>query len=262
MVPFGSKALFGLAALVFVAAAGYGIDTSDATGTVVLGFIGLGAATLALAVAFVSADAPPFVAPDTPPAEQSPVGGRPSTPSPWPLGAAVGFGLLTLGAATNGEIQLGASALLAIIGAGWLIQHWTEDPSYSAAFGRRLRERLALPFGLPVAVVALVALIAISMSRIFLALPETATRGVALAIAVVILVAAFTIAASANMARMAMGLLTGFALVALIAAGAVGIAHGERKFEKPKLVTSFVPRPGEPAPTTSTTTPSTSTTTP
>ncbi|MHB8467045.1 MAG: hypothetical protein ACYDH6_01705 [Acidimicrobiales bacterium] len=260
MVPFASKALCAFSALVFIGAAGYGIDTSDALGTTTLAFIGMGAAVLAVAVALASADAPPWIAPDTPHAEQTPVGGRPSAASVWPLGAAIGFGLLALGAATNGEVQLGALVVLVVTAAGWVIQHWTEDPRTTRVFGWRLRERFVLPFGLPVAVVVLVAIIAISMSRVFLALPENGTRGVALLIALLVLTSAFVISASARMARTALALLTGFALASLVAAGLVGIIHGERKFERPKLSTTFVPLPGQAPPTTTAAT--TTTTTP
>lgn len=262
MIPFASKALFAFSALILIAAAGYGLDTSDALGTTTLLFIGLGAATIAVAVALSSPDTPPFVAPDTRPAEQTPVGGPASRPSPWPLLVAVGFGLLALGAATNGEVQVASAAVLAVAAAGWLVQHWGEDPRASHAFGSRIRERLALPFALPVSVVVLVAIIAISLSRVFLALPETATRGVALAIAMVVLISAFVIAASTRMARTALGLLTGFALVCVVGAGLVGVIHGERKFERPKLSTTFVPQPGQARPTTTTTAASTGTTTP
>lgn len=254
MVPFASKALFGLSAALFVAAFGYGIDTSDALGTTTLVFLAMAAFALAVAVLLATPDTPPFVAPDTPLAEQTPVGGRPSPPSLYPFGAAVGIGLLALGAATNGTVQVASLVVLVLVGAAWLIQHWTEDPAYNSAFGGRIRDRFVLPVGLPLGVAALVAIIAISLSRVFLALPETATRGVALAVAVVVLVSAFVIAASSKMAKTALALLTSFALVAVVAAGIVGVSHGERKFEAPKLSKAFVPQPGQAAPTTTTST--------
>ena len=63
------------------------------------------------------------------------------------------------------------------------------------------------------------------------------------------------------MARTALVVLSTFALACVVAAGIAGLNHGERKFEKPKLTTTFVPRPGEAGPTTSTSSTSTTSTT-
>ena len=90
-----------------------------------------------------------------------------------------------------------------------------------------------LPIRLPLGVFLLVAIIAASLSRVFLALPEDGTRIVALVIAVVIMVSAFAVAASERMARTALTLLCVFAFLCVLGAGAAGLAHGERTFEKP-----------------------------
>ena len=261
MVPLGSKALFGFGTAALIASIVYGVSNNEATTTVILGFAAFGAYTLAVALALATPDLPPAVAPDAPLAEQYPVGDRPARPSFWPVGAALGFGLLTVGVATNGAVLLAAVVVLTLVGVGWLVQRWTEDPAYTAVFGGRLQERFLIPFGLPVGAVALVATILISLSRVFLALPEQGTRAVALAVAIVILISAFTVAASSRMARTALMLLSAFALLSVIGAGAVSVAHGERKFEKPKLADTFVPAPGQATTTTSTTAAPSATTT-
>jgi hypothetical protein len=259
VIPFGSKALFGLAVVTFVAGAGVGTVNGDKTATLTLCFVGGAAFLLAIAVALADNDRAPWVAPDAPWAQQQPVGGRPPKASVWPLGGALAFALLTAALASNAIMMLGAVALLIVVGGGWLLQHWAEQPTYSPEFAGRLRERFLLPFGIPFFVLLLVALIALSLSRLFLALPENGTRAVALAIAVVILVGAFVVAASQRMARTALVFLSGFAMAALVAAGVASALHGIRKIEKPHLVNHFAPAPGQAAPTTSTT--STSTTT-
>jgi uncharacterized membrane protein YphA (DoxX/SURF4 family) len=227
----------------------------EESGIVLLGFAAVGALALAVAVGFAVSDRAPWVASDAPMAEQPPAGGAPSRPSIWPLGAALGFGLLAVGAATIGTVQLAALLVLFVVGAGWLVQQWTEHHRYTPIFGGRLQERFLIPFGLPVGVLALVATILISLSRIFLALPDQGTRAVALGIAVLLLVSAFSVAASKRMARTALMFLCGFALAAAIGAGVAGVVHGERKFEKPKLVNHFVPAPGQAGPTTTTVAP-------
>jgi hypothetical protein len=250
VVPFGSKALFGLAVLTFIGGVGVGATNGDKTATIVLCFIGAAAFALAIAAALADSDQAPWVAPDAPWAEQQPVGGRPAKASVWPIAGAFAFALLAGALAGNAIMMIAAVVVLTVVGGGWLLQHWSEQPTYSPQFAGRLRERVLLPFGIPVGVMLLVAIIAISLSRIWLALPENGTRAVALAVALVILIGAFAIAASERMARTALIALSSFALVALIGAGLAGLVHGAHKVEKPKLVNHFAPLPGEAAPTT------------
>lgn len=251
MVPFGSKALFGFSVAAMIAAIAYGLATNDGSGGAVLGFAAAGAFVLGVTVAIADPDLPTYVAPaDTAPADIRPAGARPALPSPWPLAGAVALGLLALAAATNAVVVLAAVLLLLISGLGWLFQHWAEHPSYTARYGTRLKERFLVPIGLPLGVFALVAVIAISLSRIFLALPEQGTRIVALILALVILFSAFAIAASQRMARNALAALCGFAVLAVIGAGIAGISHGERKFEKVTgTATSTTSAPGVSPPT-------------
>jgi len=254
VVPFGSKALWGFGALAAVAAVAYGAATNDGSGGAILAFVATGAVLLGVLVIVADPDRAPWVAPDASLAEQAPVGPPPSLPSAWPVGAAIGLGVLAVAAATNAVAVVAAVVVLAVVGVGWLLQASSEHPSYAGHYAARLKERLLLPVGLPVGVASLVAIIVISLSRIFLALPENGTRGVALAIALVVLISAFAVAASERMARMAMTLLIAFAFVCLVGAGLAGIAHGERKFEKPKPIPHAQLPPGINPSVTSTTT--------
>ncbi len=204
MVPFASKALWGLGALAVVAAIAYGVATNDSSGGAILAFVATGAILLGVVVVIADPDREPFFVAGAPLSEQTAVGGRPSVPSPWPLIAAVALGALAIGAATDAVVVVIAAILLAVSGVGWLLQTWTEHPTYTGQYAARLKERLLLPVGLPVGVASLVAVIVISLSRIFLALPENGTRAVALAVALVILLSAFAVAASERMARTAL----------------------------------------------------------
>ena len=246
MVPLAGKALFCLAVATLVASVSYGVATDDGSATAILAFVAMGAIALGAAVSLADADRAPYVAPDAPSAQLSPPGGRPALPSPWPLVGAVSLGVLALAAATDAVIVVTGVVLVVIAGLGWLFQTWTEHPSYTARFGARLKERLVVPIGLPLGVITLVAVIAISLSRVFLAVPEQGARAVALAVAVVILVSAFGIAASQRMARTALGVLCTFAFVAVVAAGVAGLNPGERKFEKVGATKTSGDQPGQP----------------
>lgn len=246
MVPLTGKALFGLAVAVLVACVAYGVATDDGSATAVLAFVAMGAVALALVGTLADPDLPPYVAVDAPRADQSPVGGRPSLPSPWPLVGAVALGVAALAAATDAVVVVTAAVVVVIAGVGWLFQSWSEHPSYTPRFGLRLRERFLLPIGLPVGVLALVAVIAVSLSRVFLAVSEQGARAVALAVAVVVLGSAFAVSASKRMARTALGLLCTFAFIAVVGAGVAGLNHGERKFEKVKVTAQSGDQRGTP----------------
>jgi len=243
MVTFASRALWALGLLTAVAAITYGWTTNDDSGGTLLAFLAVGAIVLAVAVAFADADRAPWYAPGAPVGYEAPVGGRPSLPAPWPVLGALGLAVLALGAASEGGVVIIAGVVMAVAAGGWALQQWSEHPLYSRRYSLRLRERVLIPIGLPFLVLALIAVITISLSRIFLALPENGTRAVALAVAVVVLLSAFAVAASARMARTALLLLIGFAFACLVGAGIAGIAHGERTFEGPTKPVHHAPLP-------------------
>jgi hypothetical protein len=142
--------------------------------------------------------------------------------------------MLVIGAATDAVLVTSAGVVMGVVGIGWLFQHWSEHPSYDSRTAQRLKERLVLPVGLPVGIFLLVLVIAASLSRVFLALPEDGTRAVALVVALVILGSAFAVAASERMARTAVVILCVVAFAAVIGAGVAGLSHGERHFDIPK----------------------------
>jgi hypothetical protein len=233
VLPLGTKALFAMAFLTLVTSVAYGMATNDGSATTVLGFAAAGAFTLGLLILFADPDRAPWVAPDTPLAQQSPAGGRPAAPSAWPLAGGVALAVLVVAAATDAVVVVTAGLLMTLVGLGWLFQHWSEDEGFTARYGLRLKERLLLPVGLPVGVFALVAVIAISLSRVLLALSEQGTRIVAFAVAAAIILSGFAIAATERMARTALLLLCSFALLAVVGAGVAGLVHGERHFVTP-----------------------------
>jgi len=243
VVPLGSKALWGFGFLAVVAAIAYGMSTNESSGGTILAAVATGAVLLGVVVVVADPDQAPWYAPDSPLEQQSPVGGRPSLPSVWPLAGAVALGVLVLAAAADAVVVLAAVLLLAVAGFGWLFQQWSEHPSYTGRYAARLKERVLLPVGLPLGVFSLVAVITISLSRIFLALPENGTRAVAFAVALLVLLSAFAVAASERMARTAVLLLVAFAFATLVGAGIAGIVHGERKFEKPTKAIPHAPLP-------------------
>jgi plastocyanin len=236
VLSLGTKSLLGLAVVAFAGGLVYGIATSEQAGTTLLLFVATGAVALAAVSVAAGPDRTPVPSGEGPLPQNPPAGPRPAFPSVWPLVAAIAVVLFGIAAATNWIVVVVAVVVAALAGAGWLLQEWSEHPIFTARFGQRLQDRFLVPLGLPLAVVLLVLLIALSLSRVLLAVPEQASRGVALAVAVVILSGAFFVASQERMARAALSLLSALALVAVVAAGAVGLAHGERHFVKKGVV--------------------------
>ena len=242
MVPFGSKALWGFGFLAVVAAVAYGAATSDNTGGAVLAFVATGApaprrrgrAGRPRSGAVVRAGHPARRR-----NTQSAAGRR--SRAPWPIVGCRRRGdagrrrrhqrrrrRRRRGPAGRRPARVDVAAVERALD---LHQPLRRPPEGAPPAAGRAPRRRGLPRRRSWS---------ISLSRIFLALPENGTRAVALAVALVVLLSAFAVAASERMARTALTLLIVFAFASVIGAGVAGLAHGERKFEKP---TKPVPTP-------------------
>ena len=120
---------------------------------------------------------------------------------------------------------------MAVGGVGWFMATWREHPDHIAALRPRVADRFSLPFGMPIAVTALIGIIAVSISRIFLAVSKNSATVAALIIALVIFGAGFVIASRPKLDRRFLTGLIVVALAAVVTLGIVGAAKGERDFE-------------------------------
>jgi plastocyanin len=241
MLSAATKFLLGLSAAALVASISYGVVTDEGSGTATLAFVSAGAFALAMVALAAGPDLTPIPTSDGPSAHNAPAGGRPLFPSVWPIGAGLAVGLLALGSATSWVVVVAGAVTAVAVLLGWLFQAWTEHPAFTSRFGARLSDRLLVPLGMPLAVFSLVAIIALSLSRVLLAVPEQGSRIVAIAVAIVILAGAFFIVSQERMARAALSLLSVLALVAVVAAGVAGLVHGERHFETKAIAASGAP---------------------
>ncbi len=91
-----------------------------------------------------------------------------------------------------------------------------------------LRERFFTPFVLPLAVLGVMLLIGISLSRILMAVPALAASFIALLAAGYILAMAFVIESRKRIGARALGVAMAVGLIGLLAAGAVAGAAGMR----------------------------------
>jgi plastocyanin len=242
MINSTAKFLFALAVAAGLLTIGYGLFVGDRAGALLLASAFVVAVLAGLSVvATVGPDDALVVAlaEDELPAEPWPV--PVPQPSPWPLIAALAVATVAVGLAV-GPPLVGSGLLVGLVAfAGWLAQAWREHPGWSPRLSERMDDRLILPAGLPVMAFLVAALIAVSVSRVLLAVPKDPAVAVALVVAVVILLVCALLAAS----RLTPTAIAGLAVAAALltgTAGVVGAAAGEREFhphEHPERVTAI-----------------------
>ena len=187
-------------------------------------------ATIATAGNSVSDEAP-FVPADAPPPERrATTTGSPPLGSGWPAAAALAVAGLGVTAAVGGPVVLVGVIAIVIAGLGWFGKVWSEDPTWSPRLQQRVTFRLLVPVGLPVLMFALAATIAISLSRILLAVDKNASVLIAFGAALAILGTCSWVATRPRMTSSAVLALVAMAVVALAGVGITGVAVGERPF--------------------------------
>jgi len=260
MVPFSARVLGVWAVLLLAGAIAYGGVQDDGSATAVLAFAFAGAVALGVLLLITDSDTLSSIgggAAEGAPAMDVPSAGRVRRglpPTPWPVVGALGVGGAAVAAASGVGAVTPVAFVAAVGGVGWLFRTWAEHPSYTPRFGARLRERLLIPVGLPLAVLTLVGVIAVSLSRLLLALPEQGSRATALSFALLVLISAFTVAASERVTRTALVLLCVITLMVLGAAGIVAAVSGHRHFErKPGVTAPATPSRASPTPSPATT---------
>lgn len=170
---------------------------------------------------------------DAPPPSMRPVD------SPGPLGGAsafpvlvaVGLALIGVAAATGAPAFFLGAALLGIAALGWLSQVFVEHPLVTSRLSDRVSRRTTSPFTYPVLAVFLGAVVAISVSRVYLTITETAAIIVSGLVATTLFVGCLVLASGRDVTRRLTAGLAGLALVSVVGAGAASAARGERTIE-------------------------------
>lgn len=232
MLTLPSKLLFALVGLATAGAVGYGLVVGERGGIVLLAGLAVAAAVLGFAFLGVR-DTAPLVPPDAPPPDpRATPPGAPARASAWPLLAALDVGLVAVGAAVDDGLVYAGIVLCIVSALGWFGRAWSEHPSLTPRVRERVDYRFLVPLGLPVGMIALTVVIAISMSRVLLAVNKDASVVVALVVAIGILAGMWVIAVRPGVGSSALVVLAGLAGISVVGAGIAGAAQGERHFEK------------------------------
>lgn len=151
--------------------------------------------------------------------------------SAFPLLAAVGLVVAGVAAAAGAKAFYLAAALVAVAAAGWLSQAFVEHPLATARLDDRVSRRTTNPFTYPVLAVLLGAVVAISVSRVYLTVTEKGAIVVSALAATLLFLGCLALASGRNVGRRLTAGLAGVALVSVIGAGAASAARGERVVE-------------------------------
>jgi plastocyanin len=229
MISPAAKLLLVLSGASGVLAVGYGIADGERGGAVLL--VAACVAALLAAVAVIGALGPDLVEDPQPDEVPAPVTFGPvdaARPSPWPLVVAVAATTIAVGAAEGPAYVVGGGIVALVAALGWVAQAWREHPSFSPRIRARLSSRVVVPGLLPVLAFLVAAVIAISVSRILLAVSKNGSVAVALTAATVILAACAVVATRPRLSSSALGALAVVGALLAGTAGIVGAAAGER----------------------------------
>jgi hypothetical protein len=244
MITIGTKWFVGLGVVTLLVAAAYGYTTGgNRLGPVTLGFYGgvgdhfgygilASAAILSFCWALVMTvlrDASPHAQAEFAGMETVPPV-RPAGVSYWPAVAAFGAALVLIGLAAQPVLFIFGLIVLGIVVVEWGVQTWADHATGDPATNRRIRHTLMNPIEFPVAAVLGVAVLVISMSRVFLAVDELNAVWIAGGVAALILaLGAFFAARPTISSNVIVGLLLVIA-VAIIGVGVAAGVSGKRDF--------------------------------
>ncbi len=147
----------------------------------------------------------------------------------WPLGTAISTGVVLVGLISSpGIFKVGVALLIAMLGE-WMVLNWAERTSSSNAYNTKVRDYIVHPLELPIAGALLLAVIVLSISRVFLALEKTAGAFVFAGAGAVILVVGTIVSFRREANRRVVGAVLGVVVVALAGTGVATALDGERQ---------------------------------
>jgi hypothetical protein len=152
---------------------------------------------------------------------------RDPKPTVTPLICAISAGATVLGFALGAPYLILGGASVAVCLAAWFSEAWRDHPDYFGAVTKRVSTYISLPFGMPIAVLAVIGLTAISVSRTFLAVSHSAAWVIAIVAALLVFVGAIVLAAGPKLSKRASRTVAAVAAVVVLGMGVYGLAAGK-----------------------------------
>lgn len=244
MITASSKFFYGLAGLLMVSAVLYGYTTGGGNvGPISLGYKGAvgdllgysllaGGATLSAFIGLATnafRDADPDVAAEMLGTDRAPVVPTPQV-SYWPIVGAFGVGLTVVGLVLNNVFFVAGLLVLGAVAIEWTMQTWAERATGDPAVNRELRNRIMLPLEVPIAGAAVIALVIVGYSRVFLTVSKENAVWAALAVAATIFIVGTVLSTQKQLRKDVLAGVLALAAVVTIAVGILGALQGEREF--------------------------------
>lgn len=222
MLTLGSKTFFGGSLLALGCAIGVAFGTSDQSTILLLVTASLALALLGGAVLFGAGASDRYSysgGEDLRPA-------RDPKPTLTPLICALSASGVVLGVALGAPYLLTGGVGVAVCLAAWFSESWRDHPDYHEKVTKRVSDYVGLPFGMPLALLAIIGVVAISVSRTFLAVSHSQAWVVAIVIALVVFVGAVVLAAAPKMTKRTGLSVAAIGTALILAMGIYGLAKG------------------------------------
>jgi energy-converting hydrogenase Eha subunit E len=143
---------------------------------------------------------------------------------------ALAVGVILLGLITNKYVTIGGMILLLAVVGTWTLRAWAERATGDDEVNRDLYLRFIEPFRLPILSVLCIGVVALGLSRVFLAVSETGAVVVFIAVGTLFLFGAILLAARPAVTKNVVTIVLFVGALAVIAAGTVAAVQGERDF--------------------------------
>jgi plastocyanin len=218
-----SKLFLPVAGAAAFLAAVYQVMTRDVMGAVLYLMVSAVAFLLGVMLSTVRENEyAPVVAGNAPPVVR-PVQVRPLPGGGgWPVVGGVSVGLVMIGLIQHPTITWAGVLLALIAGAGWMARAASESTGRAISL---------MPIGLPVLGLATIASVMFFMSRVLLAVSETASWVIALLVAVIVLGAASIAAVRPSITGRTLAAILAIGSVVMVGGGIFAAAVGERHIE-------------------------------
>jgi hypothetical protein len=154
---------------------------------------------------------------------------QPADPSFWAPMSAFGVAAIIAGLAVSMIFFYLGLVVLFVAGLQWLVQAWSDRATGDPAINRVIRDRVVGPFEVPVMALLGFALVAIAMSRVFLAASATGAV-IAGTVATVIIFGSAVLFSKVDVKPAVLRGVVALGAVAVLAAGIAGATVGERDF--------------------------------
>lgn len=245
MFTWGSKYFFGLMAGALVGAIAYGLVTGGGLiGVLSMGYSGgvgdhvgytilmfaAGALALLGLISVLERDGDAEVMAARAGVQTVPPVQQPADPSYWGPVAAFGVASLIIGLALNTVFYILGIAVLAVTTLMWAVQAWADRATGDPEVNRVVRARVLGPVELPILSMLAIAVVAVGVSRVFLAASKTGAT-VAGALFTIFVFGSAILMSKVNLKRNVVNGIVALGALAILAGGIVGAAVGERDFE-------------------------------